>query len=115
MSEAAPTRRHRFQFGLGTIFVAVTILALLLVYQGKVRWIRERRELLARKEASALIWPEGRAPGFLWLLGEPAYLRVGLRLDLPHPMTASEEAEETWRLKRLFPEAKDVLVSDAGL
>lgn len=79
----------------------MTLLAVWCAYS--MNWIRQRRELVASRVAFPYDLPKDkgakrRAPGLLFLFGEPGYLRV---------MVNSLEGDpEFIRIEALFPEAK---------
>ena len=102
MVAARPIRRRRFQFGLTTMFVLVTVFAAILAYH--VNWVRQRHEALLR--ASHLAGPI-RAPGLLWLFGEQGYREIDVVFD-PDDTTQEAATNESNRAADLFPEAESV-------
>ena len=107
MPTAPPTRRRWFQFGLGTMLLLVTVLALFIAYH--VNWVRERRAAIASWESSRW-FPStppvlAKPPWLLSLFGEPGY--GCLWRESSRRLGADEEAELE-RVQRLFPEAKVV-------
>lgn len=112
------TPPRRWSFGLRTMFLAVAIAAIPLGWVAySINWIRERRFIVANSitsraiERAAGIKDTARAPGRLWLLGEPGYSRIwicfGPEDDLKRTNTPEEfaKAEE---LSKWFPEARFV-------
>jgi len=77
----------------------------------QLKWIRQRQDVVANYPVSGPL--EGvRAPGLLWLFGEPSvecvYMRASdkkERLRLQRPFHEQEEKEEVQRIQQLFPEA----------
>ncbi len=108
----APKRRW-FRFSLRTMFVVVTVLAVLLgwiVYQ--FNWIRQRHELLAEQDAVTqqlrlVLMPHFvvKTRGMLWLFGEEGRGNVDLVLDGRDPSRPPDTEKELERAKRLFPES----------
>jgi hypothetical protein len=118
-------RRRWFQFGLSTVFVVMTSLAVFLAYN--VNWMRQRRALVVAPgdaDTRYFIDPEDpfgdgpppapRAPGLLRLFGESGHSDILVRFGDPFAdnevrwkdrnLTRSEQAEVD-RVRRLFPEA----------
>lgn len=130
--ETARNRRRWFQFTLRTLFVATTGCALWLGYE--LNWIRQRHVFLNRQldmvraigpdwqdEARPWATQGPRAPGMLWLFGEPGFSRVVLlireseqREKAPKgddgPYVLARPDGEFLRAQRLFPEAEIVAV-----
>ena len=112
MSEAPKTRRRWFQFGLRSLFIAVALAAIVAVWvAGQLDWIRQRQEIIAEYPTGGTT-PGFRAPGLLWLFGEPGieevYMRSRIKAErerLQRPFHEQEEREEVERVRRLFPEA----------
>jgi len=107
-----PSRRRRFQFGIGTMLLLVTAIALWLGHER--HWITQRHRMLEQREAIELDYQitqqatPPKAPGMLWLFGEQgiADLRVLLWSDGPTiPDGWCESQERAVRARRLFPEA----------
>jgi hypothetical protein len=82
------------QFGLRTLFVAVTIVAIFVGYH--VNWIRQRRIALEALGIS-INAKDRKAPGLLWLFGEPGHDLLFINDNDP---------EHKRRVERLFPEAE---------
>ena len=103
MVETTPPRRRWFQFGLRTMFVAVTIVAIFVGYH--VNWIQARREAIrsgiAVQHTFAANQIVPRPPFALRLLGERGE---------EHLFVAPTQFE---RVCKLFPEA-EVLEYVAG-
>lgn len=90
---------RRFQFGLRTLFAAVTIIAIFVGFVGyHVNWVRQRRISLEALGIS-INAKDRQAPGLLWLFGEPGRDLLFINDDDPGHKRRVEE---------LFPEA-DVL------
>jgi hypothetical protein len=115
MSDAPPTRRRWYQFGIGTIFLLVALFAAFLAYQAN--WIRERHAFLVeenQKLAADNIAPEPPtddtpAPGLLWLLGEKGVDAVIFWFDGKNSDWSfydGEQVARTERAMKLFPEAE---------
>ena len=102
MPPATKTRRRWFQFGLRTLLVVMTGIAMLIAYH--VSWIRQRHEALSR--ASHLAAPI-RAPGLLWLFGEQGYGEIDVVCEAEKPELAASESD---RIADLFPEAQSISV-----
>jgi hypothetical protein len=98
-------RRRWFSFSLRTLFVLVTLAALVVGWVAwSLNWIRQRREFVHRFELDTGILtvdPVPSAPGLLWLFGEKGVQHI----LLPHE---SEYAEA----QRLFPEAQIIGVPE---
>jgi hypothetical protein len=107
MPQAPQTRRRWFQFGLGTLFVVVTIFAVWLGWE--LKFIRERQAFLMRAGADRTwyvmssqldgpITPRHRIPTIpfwrRWLGDEAVAI-----MEPPHGIAADEEIDA------LFPEA----------
>lgn len=93
MTSKQPIRR-RLQFGLRTMFVAVTVVALFVGY--RVNWIRQRRAAL-EPLGTAIDAKDRKAPGFLWLFGEQGHDRLFINDD---------DANHKRLVQQLFPEAE---------
>jgi hypothetical protein len=121
MSVARLTHRRGFQFGLGTMFVVVTAVAILAAWAAyNLNWIRQRHVFLAQPEVFAEFnnsppstfnrrgntWPV-YAPRGLWLLGERGLVSVWLPPKFWSPQRQAEAA-------RLFPEALLLWVNADG-
>jgi hypothetical protein len=121
------SRRRWFQFGVGTMFLVVTVVAAFLAYH--VNWIRERHALVNAAGDSKTIYsfdvmdpfapdlpstPE-KAPGLLGLFGEHGYHNVEIifsrvltgdsGISNNRDLMPSELAEVR-RVQVLFPEAE---------
>lgn len=72
--------------------------ALCLVYQYQTSWIQLRRELIASDVVAPNEAAKKRAPGLLFLFGEPGYQEILLNVE-PDPSIIA-------RVRALFPEAK---------
>jgi hypothetical protein len=110
------SRRRWYQFGLGTMFVVVTLLAVFIAYH--VNWIRQRRAVIEEcvyVSASAPYDPRVlgqqkhlpvRAPSILPYFGESGFYTLSLEFpgtsDKDMPVTVPAELE---RIRMLFPEA----------
>jgi hypothetical protein len=85
----------RPRFSLRAVLVVMTLLCLWCAYS--MNWIRQRRQLIE----SSITTGRGhytRAPGLLFLLGEPGY--CDLHVDL------EEDDPEIDRIRAIFPEAQ---------
>jgi hypothetical protein len=116
--------RHRFRFGLRSIFVTLTLCASVLGYEA--HWVNQRRELINPREPKPSVTvtpayarlPIGKspvAPGLLPLFGETAYAEVVVEFPSGNfaNLTPVEQAEFD-RITRLFPEAKVWLTGATG-
>ena len=122
MSQVPPTRRRWFQFGLGTMFLAVTALAAFLAYH--VSWIQKRHSVLSRElDIRSAMFRDAKsadvmhfalicdrtthAPGLLGLFRErgvgalPVFVESS---DIFEKLSASDW-EYLRNAERLFPEA----------
>ncbi len=120
MVASMPTCR-RWSFSLRTLFVVVTVLAVLLGWiPYQLNWIQERRaapslatwyRLYTKSAFDTLLSesPPPRAPGLLWLFGERGHTRCRLYFGteprdfsyFTRELTPLEESEVA-RIKRLF-------------
>jgi hypothetical protein len=98
------TRRRWFQFGIGTLFVAVMVFAALSTYYGN--WIRQRHEAIPIERCLKL--SKGDAPWLLRLFGEGGYDLIAVTPVGNDKPTPTEERRESLRIARLYPEAKHV-------
>jgi hypothetical protein len=134
MTESTPpTRRRRFQFGIGTLFVVLTAFGAILAYH--VNWIRQRAALRGPEFGERYYFTlPVQGPYLLQLFGEPGYIEVLVNLTQDVPGLAwdgtrmngvrrltPQEREEVKRIRRLYPEAirvvggfKDAKVSTAN-
>jgi hypothetical protein len=125
MSEVLPTRRRWYQFGLGTLFVVVTVLAIFIAYH--VNWIRQRHAFLAFQDArwgddelSRLNKPvflqqrsnsAPKASGLLWVFGESGCAVLNVWVSIPDLKELSLSDHKSIELaERLFPEASVHLI-----
>lgn len=90
--------RRLFRFGLGTIFLVVTVVAAWLGWE--MNWIKQRHAVLESKEVTissvGIPW-EGTPPSPLGWFGESG---IGTGIVLPSKTTD----DELNRVRRLFPE-----------
>jgi hypothetical protein len=105
MPQAPKTRRRWFQFGLGTMIVVMTVLAIPLGWLGwQIKYIRDRRDFRARSLWSGMgDWtgtPSPEMPLYRRWLGDERATRVFVN---------SEEDRQIG--ERLFPEAWVMYVS----
>src|ERR1700680_2104213 len=117
---APPTRRRWFQFSLGTMFLLVTISAVLLGWLVSERRFVQERKAASRDKAAIVIsvtwgkreqgwwapgsreekiFPETTIPFWRTWMGDQAMAFV--RVDYPY------SEEQLSELHRLFPEARD--------
>ena len=103
-------RRRWYQFRLGPMMLAWTLLAAFLAYH--INWIRERHELVGSESVAAGDGPyhklgkEPVAPGLLWLFGEGAYEYIVVFPSHAGGRLTANEKAEVEHVVRLFPEAK---------
>jgi hypothetical protein len=132
MTSPTPPRRRWFRFGLGTMFLALGALAVMLLVGAfvayHVDWIRQRHALLEEtqrrfanryapaKDLDFPAWIKCEAcdpPGLLWLFGEKGAWSLNLRAAFDYDADAREcnriIESELSRAKRLFPEAHVVV------
>jgi hypothetical protein len=116
-------RRRWFQFGIGTMFVVVTVFAVFLGYH--LNWIRQRHEFIAeqqRRSGSDVSVVDTNvsddvtvpAPGLLALFGEHGVVQLGVIIDsdgipLDGPLPVAADEVRIQRARKLFPEATLVL------
>jgi hypothetical protein len=125
LSKAPKTGRYRFQFGLGTLLLLITVFAAFLAYH--VNWIRERHAIVnSASDPKVLSYsfdpqdPFGdvaprSAPGLLGLFSEEGYHDIVIffpfgvngdsrRRHNREQLTPAELAEVR-RVQLIFPEA----------
>ena len=113
MASAAPTRRRWLQFGLGTMFLAVTVLAIPAAWVAySLNWIRQRHEWAGWPTRRAepvylLVATEGSAPGLLWLFGERGFRTLNIRFqgDAAQGNLTPAHHEVIDQVNRLYSEA----------
>lgn len=97
-------RRRLFRFGLRTLFVVVTALAIPIGWVSyQLNWIRERHVALEKGEIQCRIaWSllPLDAPGMLWLFGEEGLTRGVYVVEVP------EGEPLLTRIRTLFPEGE---------
>jgi hypothetical protein len=102
--------RRWFRFGMQTLFVVVTEMAILAWFvsyqcnwlQQRRDFIRSRSDLIAISEASSI---STHAPKLLWIYGEIGYDYIYLAA---HSRSAPASEAEIAEARRLFPEAQVV-------
>jgi hypothetical protein len=116
MSEAPPTRRRWYQFGLGTLFLVVTVFAMWLAWE--LNFIRERQAWLRLARDNRVVaktasdWT-GTVPASaqipIWrrLLGDESIVAIRLLVGSPD--------EELQQVRRLFPESDTAIVTSGGI
>ena len=126
-------RRRLFQFGLGTLLLVVTAVAVFLAYH--LNWIQQRHALIARQkmlvkeygqpemQVSAISVKSRDGPGLLGLFGERAVIQLiligpyeptgppGTTTVLPHP----PKHPDYQRARQLFPEVPASQIVIMGL
>jgi hypothetical protein len=103
-------RRRWFQFGLRTMFVAVTVVAIFIGYH--VNWIRQRNaERTTFTYLQGLVWSDSYdvnpAPEFPWslrLFGEKPEPLIYIATD----PKSERDRQHLERVSRLFPESRVV-------
>ena len=99
--------RRRFRFGLRSLFIVVTLVAIWAAYSAN--WIRQRREFVRKTVSDPFHFSIAQfdsafsAPGLLWLFGESGVESIVLQSP-----TESDFAEA----RRLFPEAQIATVPE---
>ena len=108
MSQAPPTRRRRFQFGIGTMLLIVTVFAWL-SWELKFVWDRHDAKAKAiyampadgyehvREKVLPEVTEQPRIPIWRRWLGDEPFLLLILHPEAPD--------EDLHRMRRLFPEA----------
>lgn len=100
-------KRPWFSYSLRTMFVVVTVAAVLTLLGIELAWLRERRQVAAilKLEPSDSV----RAPGISGVFGEKGYAEITLTLS-PDPGTSNmtRAMAGVKMLRRLFPEAQFV-------
>jgi len=101
-------------FSLRRLFLLVLLCALGCWFAIEIRWLGQRRQVIEGRGGFSTdtntVYPGPRAPSLLWLFGEPGYERLTIKFDGPMPgagLSANQQDELT-RIRRLFPEAKEV-------
>jgi hypothetical protein len=104
---STPPRRW-FRYSLRTLFLIVAVLAAFLAYH--LQWSRSRQQrindpgLLFVAEDPPLVV---RAPGLLWLFGEPGSALIEVEVEGPSLAKLSDADLQKGRdVRRLFPEAE---------
>ena len=105
MSPARPIRRRWYQFGLGTMFVAVTVISAFLGYY--LNWIRQRHAVVGDRAYHLVLAPP---PGLLFVFAERGYREIGIELS---ETGVSRQAKliEAERIAQLFPEVQELNLS----
>jgi hypothetical protein len=110
--------RRWLRFSLWTMFVVITMAALVLglALSHSKNWIRQRHNFLNHQMVVALehdytqegtpYWEPVSAPGLLWLFGEKG--QYSIRLVVVNEVTLAKEYHEA---QRLFPEAMIMLIA----
>jgi len=106
MSESTHGRHRWFQFGLRSMFVVVTLVAIFVTYH--VNWIHQRHQLSVdgKHLVGTNVGNEVRAPGLLWLFGEPGYASVQVAVEGANLAALTDaDLQAGFNARRLFPEA----------
>jgi hypothetical protein len=107
---SAPKRR--WSFSLRTLFVLVTMAALVLWLAVNLSWLRERSIIV--DSHSLPLEGEKRAPWPLWVFGAKGFARIQAKVP-PEKVAGIREAAWDRRIhyQRIFPEAKVIVTSNA--
>jgi hypothetical protein len=104
--------RRWFCFSLRTVFVALTLAALLPWLAASLYWLHERSVMLD----SGWVPLEGEAPAPwpLWLFGAKGFARINAKVP-PDKVAGIREAARDGRIhfQRVFPEAEVIVTSNA--
>lgn len=99
------SRWLRLRFSLRTVFIVVTLIAIVIGKQ--VDWIKRRHSFLAEGRAEpGFTWPSDKhpaAPGLLWLWGEHGHKSLWLNFWDSDGESLKQEIEIA---QHLFPEAE---------
>ena len=119
MPDPTPKSRRRwFRFSLRSMFVVVTVLAVIAAFVAyNLNWIRQRHEMTFAGRITSPGYfvvgsDEGNAPGMLWVFGERGYdrMRVAFR-DYPDEENLTPEQRlKLKRIRELYPEADITVV-----
>ena len=106
------SKRRWFRFSLRTLFVVVTLAALLPWIAVNLNWMHERSVMANSKWLP--VEGEKRAPWPLWLFGAKGYARINARVP-PEKVAGIQEAARDGRIhyQKIFPEAEVVVISNA--
>lgn len=110
--------RHRFRFNLRSLFIVLTMAGCFCWLSYQLNWIKQRHAVLGTGVRGPLCYDvdylsltaSARAPGILWLFGEPGCSMLIVKFNGPNKngrLTLGQE-EEFQRIKQLFPEATDI-------
>lgn len=96
-----PAKPFKLRFSTRAMLVVMTLLTIWCGYS--MNWIRQRRELIESTEALQITTGSARgidvrAPGLLFLFGEPGYALLAIDVLEGDP--------ELDRIRAIFPEAK---------
>ncbi len=107
----APKRRW-FRFSLRTLFVVLTLAALLPWIAVNLNWMHERSVIADSKRLP--LEGEKRAPWPLWIFGAKGFARINAKVP-PEKVAAIQEAARDRRIhyQEIFPEAEVVVTSNA--
>jgi len=117
MTSPAPPRRRWFRYSLRTLFVLVTLMAVLLAWIGvQLKWIHDRHELSPHYNRTTVVYkayhhydethpyktaPYKTAPWSLRVFGEKGVDEIEIDRD----QSGSAQESERQRLGSLFPES----------
>lgn len=87
------------------MFIVLTTVAIFFGYH--MNWIRQRHDAI---QSCAYHLVPAEAPGVLWLFGEQGYSDIWIETKNKDP-SPTEERRESERVARLFPEAKNIVVT----
>jgi hypothetical protein len=110
MAMSIPARRRWHQFGLRTIFVVISVFAIVFSWVAyNAHWIQQRRQTI---KGRAFTQGAGTTPGCLAWFGEKGRQKIYFMSHaLPPNDTAGTREELLETARRLFPEARVLLVS----
>jgi hypothetical protein len=104
-------KRRWFRFSLRTLFVVVTLAALMPWLAVNLHWMHQRSAMIDSRWYP--LEGEKRAPWPLWLFGARGFARINARVP-PEKVAGIQEAARAGRIhyQRIFPEVEVVVKSN---